>query len=311
MEHHSFLEGTLPEGYLPEFEESLFNRRLHRTLQAESGWRSFYVIQSRLKKIRGAVHFHVSGEKAVSPLRSPFGSFEFVGAMPTRVLYDFVTYVEEQLRQSGVRTVIITSYPQCYFPDQASLLETFLINQGYFVSAHPGSFIEIASESVEKRFNNSTRYNLRRARREGLRFEKLSNERSRVVYDFLEEHQRQKGYALSMSFDLFRRSLDTFPAAYNLFGMFSEQSLVAGAITVRVNTNILYNYVHSHDRQFDHLSPVVALVAGICDYCRSEQIRLLDMGTSAVNGQPDFDLLYFKRSLGARATTKLTFEKRW
>ena len=112
-----------------------------------------------------------------------------------------------------------------------------------------------------------------------------------------------------MTFDHLERSMVAFADRYLFFGLFLGQDLAAAAITVRVNQRILYDYAHSHDREFDNLSPVISLIDGIYGYCHDNEIGILDLGTSALEGQPDFDLLYFKRSLGARTTLKLTFEK--
>jgi hypothetical protein len=49
---------------------------------------------------------------------------------------------------------------------------------------------------------------------------------------------------------------------------------------------------------------------GIYEHCQVEKIRLIDLGTSALNGRPNFGLLDFKLNLGAVPTEKLTFEKK-
>jgi hypothetical protein len=72
---------------------------------------------------------------------------------------------------------------------------------------------------------------------------------------------------------------------------------------------VLYDFYHDHATAFDHLSPVALLVAGMYDFCNAQNIRLLDLGTSAVNDGPNFSLLTFKKFLGGNPTHKLTFEK--
>jgi hypothetical protein len=48
---------------------------------------------------------------------------------------------------------------------------------------------------------------------------------------------------------------------------------------------------------------------GIYEYCQVEKYRLIDLGTSALKGRPNFTLLDFKLNLGATPTEKVVYEK--
>jgi hypothetical protein len=54
---------------------------------------------------------------------------------------------------------------------------------------------------------------------------------------------------------------------------------------------------------------MVLLMNHIYKFCRSHQVELLDLGTSAINGQPNFRVLDFKLRLGAAPSMKLSFDK--
>ena len=54
---------------------------------------------------------------------------------------------------------------------------------------------------------------------------------------------------------------------------------------------------------------VVKLMEGVYNYSQTEGINLIDLGTSSLNGKPNFSLLDFKLHLGATPTQKLTFQK--
>jgi hypothetical protein len=51
------------------------------------------------------------------------------------------------------------------------------------------------------------------------------------------------------------------------------------------------------------------LIEGMYGWCQQQGIKLLDLGTSALDSQPNFSLLDFKLRLGAHPTAKLTFVK--
>jgi lipid II:glycine glycyltransferase (peptidoglycan interpeptide bridge formation enzyme) len=52
------------------------------------------------------------------------------------------------------------------------------------------------------------------------------------------------------------------------------------------------------------------LLRGLYDYAAEHGIPLLDLGTSTVDGKPNFGLLSFKTRLGAELTPKISFAKR-
>lgn len=278
-------------------------------LQAETGWYSFYVLHHRLKKVRAAIHFHLSDQVARSPLQNPFGSMEFSEALPADVLFEFILYMESELRAEGAVKMVIKHYPQIYQPHQASLIASFLLNRNYLPLAETGSYIEVWKGAAGTGFNYSVRYLQRRAEKEGVTVSQIPPAQAQEAYEFIDRCQRERGHSLSMDFSRLGRSMKIFPESYLFFGAFVREQLIAACLAVRVNARILYDYAHAHDSGFDRLSPVITVITGLHRYCQSEKIHLLDLGTSEADGLPDFGLLYFKRSLGARNTIKFTFEK--
>ncbi|HMG91078.1 MAG TPA: hypothetical protein VK589_13525, partial [Chryseolinea sp.] len=56
-------------------------------------------------------------------------------------------------------------------------------------------------------------------------------------------------------------------------------------------------------------NPTVFLIRSLYQYCFENGIALFDLGTSSLDGIPNFGLLNFKIRLGATPTTKFTFQK--
>ena len=209
-----------------------------------------------------------------------------------------------------MKKIVIRNYPYCYQPANAALLSAFLFNLNYKVSgSEVGSFFQVNSNPVEGSFNNSTLYALKKSRRSGLAFCQLPSSKSNEVFNFISEKQAAKGYGVSMDKAHFEKTVRLFPDRYLFFAVYLEDKLIAAAIIVKVNERVLYDYIHAHDPAFDHLSPVILLITNLYQSALENKFEILDLGTSAWKGQPDFPLLYFKRSLGAQSTLKLTFEK--
>ena len=112
-----------------------------------------------------------------------------------------------------------------------------------------------------------------------------------------------------MSYAQMKTVCDNFPEDFKLFGVYDNNALAAASISIMINKSILYNFYSAHAKQYDALSPVVRLMEGIYEHCQSDKIKIIDLGTSALNGRPNFGLLDFKLNLGASPSEKFTFEK--
>jgi hypothetical protein len=54
---------------------------------------------------------------------------------------------------------------------------------------------------------------------------------------------------------------------------------------------------------------VTVIAAALYRFARSADIRLLDLGTSSVHGEPNHGVFAFKKSLGAKPSIKMYFTK--
>jgi hypothetical protein len=308
LEDYSFSEQLVPD-LAAGFQVSLFNEPAHLFLQARDGWLTFYAINNKHKRVDALLNVHLANGIARSLLKSPFGSIEFSPRLPLNTLYHFIAFAESRLKAKGADSLVLKNPPDLYDAHRAAILQVFLINQGYTITAaETGCMIATAdpylqlSDTWEKR-------KLRQAQEAGLEFKKLSLHQLDEIYFFILACRKQKNYSLSMSLSELRDTIETFPERFFLFGAYLQEQLVAAAITVRVTDDVLYNFYVDHDMAYDPLSPVVFVVEGILNFSREEKIAWLDLGTSAVAGKPNFGLLDFKIRLGGMPTPKLTFTK--
>ncbi|HEY9006521.1 GNAT family N-acetyltransferase [Ohtaekwangia sp.] len=311
MEEYSFHEGVLPIAYSTDLAISLFNKYEHIYLQSPEGWYTFYALHDKYKCVDCLMHVHVDGKEANSPLRAPFGGLECADDVAPAVLYAFLEFVTNRIREKGASVFTIKHAPQNYCYRQNALTETFLLNIGFqVVDAEVGTIIEVKPDFIAHADTWEKR-KLRQAQEAQLFFRTIDNESLDDVYLFILACRKQKGYSLSMTLADLRKTVHEFPEQYYLFGIYHDGKLVAASIAVRVRENILYNFYSDHDKEYDAYSPVVMLLEGMHRFCVDNDIAMLDLGTSATDGKPNFGLLDFKLRLGGKPTPKLTFRKTW
>ena len=310
MESFIFHEGALPPGYRRSYEVSVFNREEHLRLQSENGWVSFHILDPESKASEAQIHFHVKDGIALSPLKSPFGSFEFSKTVEPKLLYQLIAFAETRLRALHVSKVLIKNPPEYYSRPELTLLNTFLLNQGFHVvNAEVTSIIPVTETSFENYIHPRKRRKLLQSKKGPFHFRIAGVQQLDEVYRFIEVLRSEKKFKLSMSREPLRQTIRTFENEFLLFALYYNDMLAGASVAIKVNRNILYHFMSDYTRRIGEATPGLLLMEGIYDYCRHAQISLLDLGTSALNGQPNFKLLNFKAELGAIPSEKFTFVK--
>jgi hypothetical protein len=310
VENYLFVEGVPESHYRFNFETSLFNTEAHQLLQKKDGWISFHVLHSVKKTIDASLHFNVENFVARSPYKSPFGSIELSEDLPCDIVFDFIVYVEKALAAKNIDKVIIKTAPLIYH-NAETFVQVSLLNLGFeIINAEISSVIEINAGVSENNFHYSEKKRVRKANNKKLEFKILPIEAFHSVFHFIKECRNAKQFPLSMSAEELGSVVARFEEKFQLFGLFDADRLVAASICIRVNSQVLYDFYHDHHKDYNDVSPIAALVDGIRMYCIDRKINLLDLGTSSLEGKPNFGLLTFKSRLGAKASPKFTFEKK-
>jgi hypothetical protein len=298
----------LPPAFSPDYTGFLFSHPDHLKLQAPK-WLSFYLLDKAKKKVLAQVSFCVKNKKAITPVRAPFGSLLFSERLSPMVLYDFVQHCEAGLIKLGAQSISITE-PPLYYRKGGEILHTILLNLNYRVrSAELSTGIQIDDTPFEGKIKAGEKGKLKQGKTKGLQFKVLPPAELEKVYNFILKCGKQRGYSLSMTLKDLKKTMKVFNDSFYFFGTYFRKELAAASIGIKVHPLILYNFYSGHDKKFDSTSPIVLHTGGLYEFCRSHHFQLLDLGTSAIDGHPNFSLLDFKLRLGAVPSMKVTFEK--
>jgi hypothetical protein len=302
------VETKIPTGFTSAYDSFLFNDKRHLQLQAET-WLNFYLLRNADHKVIAHLPLFIQGQKAYTPFRAPFGSFSLVRQIIPLVLYQFIQECEKQLLKKKV-THLQLKEPPLFYRRNGELLHTILFNLGYSASlAEVSSGVTIDQIKFEEKIQERKQRKLRQMKIKGFLFKKMKIDELDTVYNFLLKCRTQRGQSLSMTLKELQATVAVFTDSFLLSGVYFQKELAAASISIKLNEDILYVFYAGHLEKFDPASPVILLFEGLYKFCRTKHLSLLDFGTSALKGQPNFNLLDFKLHMGATPSMKLTFEK--
>lgn len=309
MEKIEFCKGDFPAGFRPDFDPYLFNSEEHRHLQG-GRWQSYHLLRPSQKKIIASVHFNINAGLAESPHRAPFGSFQFSKRILPEAIFNFIHEVESNLAASGVKKIVIKNPPGDYAPSDAALLDVTLLNHGYTIeTAEISTLLSVSNSGFSKNIDVWEKRKLRQSQRAKLKFRVIPASQLGEVYEFIKQCRDERQQTISLTRAELEKTFNALPHVFVVFGVFQDKELTAASVSIKVNKSILYNFYSAHPKKFDSLSPVVLLMDGIYKWCKKHKVRVLDLGTSALGGKPNFSLLNFKINLGGIPCHKLTFTK--
>lgn len=284
----------------------LYNEADHLRLQSDTDWHLFECIDPN-GAILARIAFHISAQVASSPLRSPFGSIELFKNLSQAQLKEFMGVVYWQLQDLDVKEIKIRSFPDLYAETFGKRISTALVALGFQKTIEVDSIIKVSRTSFEKIIKPSERQKLRKSAVE-FQFRQAESNRLKVIYAFIKKCRDERDQLLSMKLSELEKLVATFPKQIYFFEA-GNKELAAVSIVIRVSDKILYTFYYAHNSKFNRISPVVFLMEGIYKFAQREKVKIIDLGTSMLDGKINQPLLHFKKSIGGISNNKVTFSK--
>lgn len=266
------------------------------------------------------VHLGISGARLAyfknktegsSPLKAPFGSIEIFGPYSSTAVYQLLDRLDVTAKDLKLQTIRITHPPDGYDTETSLLIAKALQNHGFQIVYQDLNFHLEVGGDFKKHLRRSERWKLNKSKRSGYLFHSIPNPVWNDVFPFLLESRERKGFFLSMNQPELEKAFQQFPKEYQMWGVSLENQLIAMAITIRINTEILYVFYTADDLSHRKVSPVVLLHEGLYIYCIDQKFRLLDLGTVSLKGIVNSGVATFKRNLGGVASLKQSWVKRY
>lgn len=260
-----------------------------------------------------SVHYtEIDGNVWRSPARGTYAGYSFEHDLPLDELYNFHSSVCNRLLEKGAKSIELLLPPLAH--DIISFSNQFymLRSDGFEISQCNLNYtIEINEKSLSSRMNYSNQKRLRKCLRNSFIAEQQPISELPLIYKTLEANRNSKGYVMSMTLSSLEEMISLFPESIVLFGSRVDDLYAAAALCFRLSKDILYVFYWGDYPGYSEYSPVVTIADVIYEYCRSQSVKILDIGTSTIDSIPNNGLIRFKRGLGFSESLKINMIKKY
>ncbi|MEE6250458.1 MAG: GNAT family N-acetyltransferase, partial [Bdellovibrionota bacterium] len=275
------------------YKEEFYN--LHLTTK------NFLIQITKINSQKVLAQFHCgecdSGEFK-SPRRGSFGGMWFSEKLYPDTVESFYKAIFGYLSENGVQSLEIILPPDSYWSRQNAVTINVLLRLGANPSLPELNYdLEITPFDYERAIDHGNRKQLKKAIKEGYRVEVLETSQLREVYDVIVESREKKGFPVTMSYEALLEMSEALPDIFRLFGVYDKDRLIASSVCMAVNNDILYVFYWGDVAGVERFSPITMISQRIYQYCLDKRFRLLDVGTSTVDGIPNHGLVRYKRKL--------------
>jgi hypothetical protein len=244
-----------------------------------------------------------------SPIRGSFGGLQiFTNNLNIidQVFDSFMSF----LANEKIKFIEITENPFLYNEEISKLKFFSYIKHGFILSnTDINAIIKIDNvDLVDKmEYNNVKRY--KKCVREGLTLAKKETVSLTEAYKIIQANRDSKGFKMSMNLDQLLTMNNAMPESIVSFIVKNDNLSIASAICIKISKETLYVFYWGDLPGNEKLSPIAFLASNIYSYCQLQDIKLLDLGTSSIDGNIIPSLLSFKKSIGASFDNKNTWTK--
>ncbi len=291
------------------FHKTLFNHPHHVLLQSNEAISYLLFIED---DCYGVFHCVIENGIAYSPYKSLFGGFETAKKVDEGAFKIFIDETLRLLKNKNVEVLKITLPSNFFRKPRTKLQRQILLDQGFEkVLKLKNHHIDITNKNLSSHIHEMEKRKLKKCNSEGLAFYEESADMLPVLYNFISVCRKEKNQPLNISLEQLQLSMNAFPDRYFIFSVKLNNEFFAVTIAVKVNDNVLYNFLPASPIKFNYLSPMVKLIEGLYNFGRQQKFKYLDLGVSTTrDGKDQETLLAFKKHMGGQRSFKVMLEKK-
>jgi hypothetical protein len=244
---------------------------------------------------------------------APFGGPDF--ARPAETITNIAATIDralDELTADGVDCIRVKAKPPFYSGNE-EMVKHVLHNRGFRIDACDLSYhIDIEPFSTPEDYiaglKSPARRALKHAFAEPYEFRELETiDEWRLAHDIILHNRAAKGRSVNLTLDYIWDLRQACGDKIRYFGLTHNGRMVGSALLYRMNHDIeLVEYWGDAFHDFER-SPMNVLAYHVIAWSIQQGRRIVDLGLSSVNGEPNQGLIQFKQSILARPELRLNF----
>lgn len=247
----------------------------------------------------------VSPGNFVSGYCAPFAGIE---CRDVQQLQTFVGYIKETCKTLGATSITLRQAPVCYQSTSAAIHEALMKNGFQLKFSDTNQHILVTDAPFQTILDDQKKRRLAKLKATGARVEILNHIDSETWYDLYVQSRVAKDFPVTISKEAYMDLSSKLSDTYQYAGVYLEDTLLANAVFVKVNQDVLYYFLAASDADYASLSPSVLVLEAMYELAQKQQYKILDLGISSVDGQLNEGLHLFKKHVGAIDSQKNTYE---
>lgn len=289
----------------------LYSQSRHLATQGPEPLFSLVLVDTQTDVALALLPFGQRDNTLISLPSAPFGGLNFANNTPPEQLVFLLECLEKWAATQHCTRIIVRLPPTAYDPAQLIGQRKALEGAGFVVEqSHLNLHIPVGAEDFNEIIHLSEQKRLRKCQRAGFVAKEWQRPDPDQVFDFVAASRQQQGYTMSIDRSGLRLLLQNLPDAARVFVVRDGPAIASLTVAVRVNQEILYNFLPADHHAYRAYSPTVLLDYALYAFAQREGISLIDLGVSLDHfGQEKPSLVRFKQNLGGVKSEKVTYGK--
>lgn len=243
-----------------------------------------------------------------APFSSTYGIFsEITENNRIEYYHEAVSALIDYAKNKGLNTIYIGTPALSYAPSIITKFQNALINKGFIIESCDVNFeyyTKNFDENYLSKIQRNARKNYNTALRSELKFEKTED--VKTVYEIIKINRNFRGFPLHMSYEDVVNTSKIIPSDYFIVTD-KEGKGAASALIHHLKDDLVRVVYWGNTPESEEVRPINFLSYNIFKYYKENGISLIDIGTSTVDGVPNFGLCDFKESIGCSCSPKINW----
>ncbi len=270
---------------------------------------SFYLINKSKDEVNGLLQVRIDHHNAWSPYKAPFSSFYFSRNTVLPAMIAFIDFCIQQLRELGVNKIYLKHYPDFYTSHSPDKIISAIFFSGFQINTTDINHHLVLDQPFESLIDPMQKRRLNKCIRLAFKYNLAPNNETESVFRKIQMFRSQKKIPVNIDMKEIKELVKRFPDDYQAVTVTDNDQVIAASLTVKVNEQVIYQFLPASDPAYNSSSPMVFLIKGLYTHALSGGFKYIDMGVSSLNGKPQSDLIRFKERLGCKTGMKFSFIK--